>query len=281
MIGVAGGTLAALLWGTSGIAAARSSRAIGADVALAWVYLVGLLVVVPIALTRGLPHPDGTGVAWTLVADATAVASLYLMYAALKRGPVVVVMPITAAQGALAALVAFAAGESIEPLAGAGLVVVIAGMYAAMRRPAADAHAGHSTAAVALAALSAATAALALLATPRAADAFATPWLLVTLRTAGVLGLWIPVVMAGRARRPGGATRYVLFSGLADTAAFASYIVAASRSGVVVPAVIATQYAAVSAVLGVLAFGERPTRVQLSGIVAILAGVALVTLVQA
>jgi drug/metabolite transporter (DMT)-like permease len=280
MIGVVGGTLAALLWGTSGFAAARSSRAVGAESALAWVYVVGLCVALPLALSTGLPHPSGEGMAWMAVAGVAGVASLYLMYAALGRGPVVLVMPLAGAQGGVAALAALAAGERLEPLATIALAIVLVGMVAAMWPPAARARAPHATAAVVLAALSAATAGLALFATPRAAHSLGTPWVLGMLRSAGVLGLTLPLAASGRLRPPRDARRFVVFSGLADTGAFGSYIYAASRSGVAVPAVIASQYAAISAVLGVIALGERPTRVQLSGVVGILAGVALVTAVQ-
>ncbi len=280
MIGVAGGALAALLWGVSGFTAARSSRVLGAEVALAWVYLVGLCAVLPVALTRGLPDPGAGAVGWTVVTDVAAVTSLYLMYAALRRGPVVLVMPLTAAQGGLAAIFAVVAGEHLQPLAAVGLAIVFAGMLPVMRRPRSGTGA-HPTAAVVLAALSAATAAVALFASPRAAHSLGTPWLIATLRAAGVLAVAVPLAASGRLRLPRAATRFVVFSGLADAGAFAAYIVAASRSGVAVPAVISSQYAAVSALLGVLALGERLTRPQLAGVVAILAGVALVTSAQA
>lgn len=281
MIPVVGGILAAVLWGTSGVAAARSSRMVGAEVALAWVYVTGLLVALPAAAAAGLPDPDGSALAWTALAAATAVAALYLMYAALQRGPVVLVMPLTAAQGGLAALLSVALGERLRTPAAIGLAVVMLGMYAVMRRPGSRAgDAPHPTAAVALAALCAAVSALALYSSARAAASLDAPWLIATLRTAGVLGLTVPLAASGRLRRPGPATPFVVFSGLADTGAFASYVVAAAHGGVAVPAVISSQFAAVSVVIGLLGMGERLTRTQLGGIVLILLGVALVTAAQ-
>jgi drug/metabolite transporter (DMT)-like permease len=86
--------------------------------------------------------------------------------------------------------------------------------------------------------------------------------------------------VSGRLRRPGPAMPLVIFSGVADYLAFGSYVVAATHGGVAVPAVISSQYAAVAAVLAVVLLGERLTRPQLAGVVAILAGVAVVTAVQ-
>jgi len=281
MIGVVGGLLAAVLWGASGVAAARSSRTVGAEVALAWVYVVGLLVVLPVAAAGGLPDSDARGLAWTAVAAPAAVGALYLMYAALPRGPVSLVMPITASQGGVAALIAVGLGERLETLAAVGLGIVMLGMYAAMRRPAGLAGgASHPWAALLLAALCGVLSGLGLYASAQAGDALGAAWLIAVLRAAGVLALALPLAASGRLRRPGRATPFVLFSGLADTGAFASYVVAASVGSVAVPAVLSSQFAAVSAVLAVFTMGERLTRVQRAGIVAILAGVALVTVVQ-
>jgi drug/metabolite transporter (DMT)-like permease len=280
--GVVGGLLAAVLWGASGVSASRSARAIGAEAALAWVYLVGVAIVVPLAvLVDG--GPSGGARAWTyaVVGVVGAVSSLYFMYAALGRGPVALVMPLTAAQGGLAAIVAVAAGEPLHVVAAVALAAMMAGMYLAMRRPRQPERSeAHSRAAVVLAALSAATAAFALFASPRAARDLGTLWMLAALRIGGVLGVTVPTALTGRLRVPRGVVPFVVFSGCADAGAFGTYIYAAKADGIVVPAVVSSQYAAVSAVLAAVLLGERLTRVQLVGVVAILAGVAVVTAVQ-
>ncbi len=281
MIGVVGGVLAAVLWGTSSIAAARSSRLVGAEVALAWVLLGGLAIALPAAAVAGLPHPSARAIAWAAVAAPSGVAGIYLTYAALRRGPVVLVMPITASQGWLVAVVAVALGEHLAVLAALGLTVVMLGMYAVMRRPGGAAgEVPHPTGAIALAALCAVVSALALYGSARAGAELGAPWLLATFRVVGVLGFAVPVAASGRLRRPGRATRFVLFAALADAGAFASYVVGATHGSVAVPAVISSQFAAVAVVIGFLTMGERLTRAQLVGMVAILGGVALVTAAQ-
>lgn len=280
MISVVGGLLAALLWGASGAAAAHSSRVIGAASALAWVYVVGLVVSLPAALLSGRPDFDGRGAAATALAAPLAVSSLYVMYAALRRGPVALVMPIVASQGGVAALLAVATGEALETPAAIGLGVVMGGMYAAMRPPRGLASGSYPKVAVALAALCALLSGLALVATARAAAAVGPLWILAALRLAGVLAVTLPVAAKSSLGRPGKATAAILFSGVSDTVAFASYAIAAGGGSVAVAAVLASQFAAVSALIGVVRMGERLTRLQTAGIVAILAGVALVTVAQ-
>lgn len=281
MIGVAGGLVAAVLWGLSAIAAARSTRLIGTESALAWVFLVGLVIALPVALALGVPDIDRSGSAWVGPTVVVTVAALYTLYAALRRGPVSLVVPITASQGALAAVLAVALGESLQGAAAVGLVVILVGMVAVMRRPdSAESEDSHRSTAIVFALLSAVLSAFALYGTARAGSAIGAAWLLVFLRTAGLLGLGGPLLVSGRLRLPGPATPLIVFSGVADYLAFGSYVIAATHGGVAVPAVISSQYAAVAAVLAVVLLGERLTRPQLAGVVAILAGVALVTAVQ-
>jgi DNA-binding NarL/FixJ family response regulator len=257
LTGVVGGLVAAVLWGASGVSASRSARAIGAEAALAWVYVVGLAVVVPLAFVAdGLPGGGARPWTYAVVAVVGAVSSLYFMYAALGRGPVALVMPLTAAQGGLAALVAVAAGESLHVVAAVALAAMMIGMYLAMRRPREPERSeAHSSPAVVLAALSAATAAFALFAAPRAAHGLGTLWMLAALRIGGVVGVTAPTALTHRLRVPRGVVPFVVFSGCADAGAFGTYIYAAKVDGIVVPAVLSSQYAAVAAVMAALLLG--------------------------
>ena len=54
-----------------------------------------------------------------------------------------------------------------------------------------------------------------------------------------------------------------------------------SRDGVAVAAVLASQFAAIAAVAAYFLFKERLTRVQLAGVATIVAGVAILTALQA
>jgi drug/metabolite transporter (DMT)-like permease len=281
VIGVVGGVVAALLWGVSGVVAGRSSRILGAEQALAWVYVVGVAVALPAAAVTGAPGSSARGAAWAAAAAPAAVVSLYLMYAALRRGPVVLILPVTASQGAIAALVAVGFGEHLQVAAAVGLLVVTVGMYAVVRRPTERSErADHPTVAIALAAVCAVVSGFALYASARAGAGIGSMWSVAALRVAGIAGVTLPVALRGGLRSPLPALRFVVFNGLADTGAFACYVVATQHGGVAVPAVISSQFAIVSVLLGVVAMGERLSRLQLGGVVSILAGVALVTAVQ-
>lgn len=251
----------------------------GAAAALAWVYIVGLAAALVAISFVSLPTAGSGAIAWNVLGDATAVASLYTMYAAVRHGPVVIVMPICAAQGAVAALLGVAAGETVGVLGAVGIVLTVVGLYGAMRAPHVD-EARADPKALAYAAASALTAGVGLFASTRAGDSLGTAWTIASLRTAGVLGVTVPLMLRGGFRLPRRATPFVIFSGLADTGGLASYVWASTRAGVIVPAVLGSQYAAVSALLGMIALGERPTRMQLSGVCAILVGVAIVTAAQ-
>ena len=67
---VVGGAIAALCWGLSTVVASRSTRIIGAQQVLAWVLLLGLVVVAPAGPARRArpPHATPSAWAWAVVA---------------------------------------------------------------------------------------------------------------------------------------------------------------------------------------------------------------------
>jgi len=79
----------------------------------------------------------------------------------------------------------------------------------------------------------------------------------------------------GRANLP-----FVVLSGLCEVAGFALFTVA-SRHGIAVSAVLASQFAALAAVAAYLLFGERLARVQLAGVASIVVGVGVLSALQA
>jgi drug/metabolite transporter (DMT)-like permease len=278
MIGVAGGLAAAVFWGASGIAATKSARILGTFHALAWIWLVGLAAAIPAAALSGLPELDGDGLMWSGFSCLGTVMSVFCMYSAYRRGPVVLAAPVSGLQGAFAALIAVAAGEQLGAITSIGLVAVTIGMYLAMRIEGGEtASAGRPTLTLLWAAGAAATAGFALYATGQAVDSVDAPWLILFVRIAGVATFTLPLALAGRMSRPGPGTGPVVATGLLEIAAFTSYVYASASSGVAVPAVLASQYAAVTAVLAVILFRERLKMRQTVGVMTILVGVALVT----
>src|SRR5580765_2980414 len=113
MWAILGGLGAAVSWAITSLTAARASRLIGSYSTLAWVMVTGLVLVAPVALAQGTP--DGLNreaLGWLALAGAANVGGLLLSYTGLQLGGVSVLAPITSAEGAVAALIAVAAGET-------------------------------------------------------------------------------------------------------------------------------------------------------------------------
>jgi drug/metabolite transporter (DMT)-like permease len=131
MIAVIGGLGAALAWATTTICAARATRLIGAPSVLAWVMLTGLVITVPWAAVEGVPDLDGEVMALLLLGGLGNSIGLLLAYSGFKIGKVGVVAPIVSTEGAIAAVIAVAAGERLAPGTGVAVVVIAVGIVLA------------------------------------------------------------------------------------------------------------------------------------------------------
>src|SRR5918996_1008723 len=132
MLAIVGGLGAALVFATVTLCNSRSSRMIGPSQLLAWVMLIGLAIVAPLVVIEGVPDDlDGESGAWLAVAGIGNVVGLLLAYAALRVGKVGIVAPVIATQGAVAAVLAVIAGESIGAGAAVTLAVIAAGVVLA------------------------------------------------------------------------------------------------------------------------------------------------------
>jgi drug/metabolite transporter (DMT)-like permease len=279
VIGVLGGLVAALLWGSSTVVASRSTRMIGSQQALAYVMVVGLTVSLPLAVVvDGMPGPAaGRYWAWAIVGGLASVGGLSMLYRALAIGKVGLVSPIASTEGALAALIAIVLGEHVTIGIAVALLVVAAGVVAVtFHGRLEDVHLRPSLYAIGAASLFG----IGLVSSARAGDHLGAFWTIVVARVTGVGMLVGPLAFRGRLPRPGRALRLVVFSGLAEVVGFAAYIVGAQH-GIAVAAVLAAQFAAVATLISFVAFGERLTRRQLAGVLVILAGVSAVAVMRA
>lgn len=279
MIAVLGGLGAAVCWAGAALSAARASRLIGARNVLAWVMLVGFIVVAPLTLAAG--YPDGLGegeLGWIVVSGAGNVAGLLCSYEAMRVGRVSIVAPITSTEGAIAALLAVATGEAL----GAGSLVLLAaitvGVVLASRTTAVGA--GQPARATFLAVCAAVCFGSSLFATARVSVALPLVFALIPPRLVGVAAITIPSAATRRLRLTGAAVPLVVLSGLCEVAGFTSYAVGA-RHGIAVSAVLASQFAALAAVAAYFLFHERLRPLQVVGVATIAVGVALLTALSA
>lgn len=292
MIAILGGLGAAASWAITSLTATRASRLIGPPATLAWVMLTGLLVVGPVVLAEGKPSGLDAGAAgWLAIAGGGNLAGLLLIYSGVRIGKVGIVAPVSSSEGAVAALIAVAAGERLGAGTGVALVVVAAGVVLAARSAAVAEEAErdgpvaegaeHDDPRAVLFALAAAGAfGSSLYATGRASAELPIAWAVLPPRLFGVALVTLPLLLAGRLRLSRAALPYVVGSGLAEVAGFASYSVGA-RHGIAITAVLASQFAAVAAIAAAFMFGERLGRTGVVGVVVIAAGVAAVSALRA
>jgi drug/metabolite transporter (DMT)-like permease len=260
---------------------------IGAEPVLGWVMLVGLIIVLPWALAGPSPEDVDTGtVAWLVVAGAGNTAGLLFVYRALRVGKVGIVTPIVSTEGAIAALIAVLTGESLSAAAVGTLAVIAAGVVlsalAADEEPrrVIDDTTAHSPVAVLYALAAAGIFGVSLFATGHLSDDVPAAWIVLPARIAGVVAVAVPLILVGRMRLTRAALPLVLISGICEVAGFVSFTLGA-RVAIAVAAVLASQFATIAAVAAYVLFGERLARVQVLGAVVIVAGVAVLSALQA
>lgn len=279
MIAILGGLGAAVAWATTTLCSARASRTIGAVPTLAWVMLVGLVPAGIAVLVAGGSTPHGSSIGWLALSGFGNVAGLGLVYAAVRRGKVGVVAPIASTEGAVAAVVAVAFGEHLSPGVAMALAAAVVGVVLAASARGIE---GRTPAtAVALASGAALSFGVSIYATGRVSQELSVAWAMLPARAVGVALVTLPLLAARRLPLPTrDATPLVVVTGLAEVAGFAVYAVGA-RHGIAVAAVLASQFAALSALGALVLYRERLTRAQVLGIVVIACAVAALSALRA
>ena len=292
--------LASFAWGFSDYAGGVASRSVRVPVVLSLAMAAGLVIVAPAALSGGAPAlQDGEGV-WAACSGAIAVGSLGLMFAAMAIGPVSIVGPVSACGVALPVIVGLAQGDRPAAVQLAGMALGIAGVVLASIEQRQDDHGKRVVAGLGLALCSAVFVGLWFVTFDRAATHDPYWATLISRSTTVVLAtavalLWRPraeagtpapaglarvgddghwVVLAGAGRR---VVLLIVASGLADAVAETAFAVSTTHGLVSIVSVIASLYPAFMVGFAALWLRERPARHQLAGVVAVLAGIALIS----
>jgi drug/metabolite transporter (DMT)-like permease len=313
MTAILAGLGAAALWAAATLCSSRSSRMLGSRVVLAWIMIVGVAVGLPIAVASPPPSTVAPStVALLLLAGTCYVVGLQLTYAALRVGKVSIVAPIVSTEGAVAALVSFALGDPIGVIAGVMLVAIVLGVVLssidrarpevaagafdltadAIDEPAPPESLGpgvdepaaeHPVDARRTAVLSVAAAlvfGVGIVAAGRSALLVPVSWVALSARLIGIVGVVIPLLIQGRLRLSRAALPLVVIAGTGEV--IGSMLSAwGSRESIAITAVMGSQFAALAAVAAFFLFGERLARIQLVGVVLIVAGVTVLAGVSA
>jgi drug/metabolite transporter (DMT)-like permease len=278
VIPILAGLTAAVCWGLSTVVASRSTRILGSQQALAYVMLIGLVVLAVITPLTGLPaHAGPRSLTWAVLAGVASAAGLSVMYRALRLGKVGVVAPIASTEGALAAVFAIALGERLTPGVAVSLAVVAIGVIVVtVRGRAADVHLRPSVYAF----TAACCFGVGLVSSARAGDSLGPLWTILIARILGVAVIAAPLIVRRSLPLPGRAWWMVGFSAMAELAGFVAYVAGSHRS-VAIPAVLGSQFAAVATIGSFLVFGERIGRRQIAGATVIVMGVGALAALRA
>src|SRR6187551_3737341 len=283
---ILGGLGAAVAWAVTLLCTSRATRMIGSGSVLAWVMLTGFCIVVPWGAVVGVPDDlDRGSAAWLLIAGFGNILGLFLVYTALREGKVGIVGPIVSTEGAIAAVLAVLAGESLAVGSAAMLVLIAVGIALAATTVNSDdvsqvTAAGRHRSVPVVALLAACSFGTSIYATARASAELPIAWAVAPPRILGVLFVFLPLAATSRLQLSRPALPLVVTAGIAEVVGFALFAVG-SRHGVAVAAVLASQFAAIAAVAAYFLFRERLTRVQVAGVATVVIGVAILTALQA
>jgi drug/metabolite transporter (DMT)-like permease len=307
VIAILGGLSAAALWATANLASSRSTRLIGAASTVAWMLLVGLVVAAPFAAASGpLPTITPTLAVWLAASGFGSVIGLLLIYRGMRIGKVGVVLALASTEGAIAAVFAVVAGESLSlPTAlvlgavavGIAIVAFASGDAAASETDSSSgstvglsAEVPHRSSiadnfraplsAEQRAVLYGAAAAIAfgfsIYGTARVGIALPVMQAVLPARVVGVAFVFVPMAITGRLRMTRRAAPLVAIVGLGEVVGNVAFVVGA-RESIAIASVLASQYAAFAAVAAFFLFRERLSPKQRSGFVIIAVGVAVLT----
>ncbi len=249
---------------------------------VAGMMLVGFIISVPIAAFQGVPaRLHGDAWLWLGLSGGGNVVGLVVGYYAYRRGELSLVVPVISTEGAVAALIAIFAGESLSPAAGVALLLAATGVCIASI-PTGGTKDGPIKAHLITIGLAFSTAlvfGVSLYATGRASAILPAAWVVPSARVIGVAVITIPLAVTGRLRITRRAAPFVVASGICEVVGFFAYSFG-TRHGIAVAAVLSSQFAAITVAAAYFLFGERLTRLQLAGICTIIVGVSLLSAVN-
>lgn len=274
--------LSSLAWGTSDFLGGLAARRVGAIRVLAVSYPAGAVLITVLAWVVIPGEWSWTTVGIGAIAGVVGAVAIGLLYAALARGQMGIISPITAVlSGAVPVAVGLALGESLSAIALAG--VLVAGIAVVLVSRESGPHRATPKGAIALA-VGSGLAIGVYLSVIGTAPADSGIWVATMGRwfsTVVVVGILVFIVFRAR-----GSTRtespafpwvLALAAGALDALANAVFQLAAQRGLLAIVAVIGSLYPAATVLLARVLLKETLSRVQLVGVVLALTAAAALT----
>jgi drug/metabolite transporter (DMT)-like permease len=286
VVGLALGLSAALLWGLADYTAAIVSRRTGALNVVAGFHVVAVAVMaVAVVATGDLAGVGGRDVAVLAGIGAVGAVSYVAFYRALAIGPISVVSPIVSGYGAVTVVLSLALlGERLAAAEAVAITVLIGGVMLAS----ADLAPGSDAEPLQVRGVALAIFAMVTFGSFLFGVAYHAPtlgWLAPIFLARAFSGIFLlPVVFRrGIPPRSERTPRLLLtlgVLGLLDTGGMVAFNIGIEHADTAIVGAASSPYAIVPILMGVLVLGERPPVVQRMGVVAVIAGVALLAVVS-
>jgi drug/metabolite transporter (DMT)-like permease len=292
-MGILLGLATALCWGSADLLARFSTRNIGTWRTMLYMQFAGLvLVTVALHWLGGWGHlADGSGLrpwTWGILAGVLNAVSTLALYRSFEIGKMSIVAPISSAYPALTMVLSALSGERLTVQRVVGILTIIAGVLVVAHGE--EAPADESIEEQAIRAKKRAGIGWAIL----SGIGFGVMFWFLGIRVVPLLGsapsVWLirltslvltagVMLFAGRpmAFPRGGANRWILGVGILDTSAYVLNNFGMQREQVSVVSVLASLYGAVTVGLAATILGEKISRWQWVGIVAIFVGIVLIS----
>jgi drug/metabolite transporter (DMT)-like permease len=299
-MGILLGLLTALSWGSSDLLARFTARRIGSLRTTLYMQLVGLVL-----LTIFLPRIGGSGHlydgsgwqpwAWGALAGVLNGISTLSLYRSFEVGKLAVVAPLSASYPALTVAISVFTGEHLSVMRATGIALILAGVIVVVRgevepesvepdsvaapsrvAPAKRAAHGIGAAMISAAGFGVLFWLLGNRVVPRVGFA-STVWMIRLTSSALTALVIVAMKQPISLRRKDNVSLWLLGMGVLDTGAFVLNNLGMQLEQVSVVSVLASLYGAVTVLLSTVILREKMSHWQWLGIVAIFAGIALIS----
>jgi drug/metabolite transporter (DMT)-like permease len=268
------GLTAAVCWGAPDVWLAQATRNLGAFPVAFGAILIGFAVIAPAGLFVDVPDWSARGVLLALLVGALTAFGYQAGFTAFRHGAVSIVAPIIACEGAVAAAISIATGETVGGSIFTLLVLAVIGVVLAAMGE------GGGRKGALPAALAACIWGVILVLSSPVSDDLGVFWGFVLVR-ASALVLMLPFAISrGVAMRWRADAWRVAAWGVGDSLAYLSFVAAAHHGPVSVASVLAAQFATVAVVVATVFFGERPRVRQLVGVGLVIVAVSAIAAVS-
>lgn len=265
--------LASLAWGTADFLGGTASRRLPATAVVAYSQAFALAGVAVVAVATGAFGADTGYIGWAIVAGICGVIGLSAFYSALATGTMGVVAPIAAMSVAVPVVVGVAQGDRPSALQTAGVVVSIIGVVLASGP---EVRGGTGRRPLLLAVVAAIGFGAVIVCVAKGARSDTVMTLFAMRATSVVLLGAVAVAMRSRWSADRADLPLLAAIGAGDVGANALFAVASTRGLLSVVSVLSSLYPAVTVLLARIVHAERLSPVQNTGVIAAIAGVALI-----